>query len=128
MRFALLVVSMLVGCGAPPEEVGGRDAGTSITCSPSASLKDEVMNGRTIGTGSGSVTCSSATQLQVETCLQWEEGGAFTDVKCVSSSQTGVTTLSVDSATGCIGTHRFRAKVVGNGKEALSAEQSVTCM
>lgn len=118
---------MFVACGAPPEE-GGRDGGSQVTCSTSATLKNEVMNGRTIVTASGSVTCSSATQVEVETCLQWEVSGAFTDVKCVSSTESSVTTITVDSAAGCIGSKKFRARVVGNGKEALSAEQSVTCL
>lgn len=101
------------------------------SCSTTAVLRDEVMNGRTVVTASGTMTCNNATEIQLETCLEWEENGAFTTVKCQSTRQTTIKKFTVEAATGCLGTKKFRARVVSGGvfgQEVFSTEQSVTCM
>lgn len=121
---------VLCACGAPGggDGTGGGDGSSSVTCTPSASLKSEVSNGRTVVTATGAVSCSGATDLSLETCLQRDNGGTFTDVQCVSDTQSAVASLSLDSAAGCIGTATFRARVVVNGQTQTSAAQSVTCL
>ena len=82
--------------------------------------------------GTGTVTCSGAAALRVETCVQWNPSGSFADIQCMESTQSGMASLTVDNLASCgiSSGRKFRARVNAtvNGTaqpEVLSSE--ATC-
>lgn len=52
-------------------------------------------------TGVGGVECNEAASIEVETCVQWDSGGSFSDITCQSSSQSGVKKLDKTVQASC---------------------------
>jgi hypothetical protein len=127
LRTSFLVTFCLAACGGddPDPSVdasnsgaidasgnNGVDASTgNVTCSVTATATANV-NARTI-TGVGSVQCNGTASLSVETCVQWNPGGTFQDIMCLSETHSNVTQLEVDNLSSCgISTgRRFRTRV-----------------
>ena len=129
---ALVMSSMLfVACGPAPEPTGTGGGTTTVTCTPAATLLDDTQNNRTILTARGEVSCSGVTDISIETCLQLESGGSFSDVQCVTATKSGVQALQSESQVGCIGTKTFRTRVTstagGQTTQATSQPRSLTC-
>jgi hypothetical protein len=139
IRSMFVALMMLSACGEPGGEgsqgggtgaqgggSGSQGGGTAnVTCSATGALTDEISNGRTVVTASGTITCTGEKQIDVQTCLQWNTSGTFEDVQCQSLSGTA-TSLSATSKVSCIGTKLFRTRVTGNA-EFVSEARSITC-
>ncbi len=128
-----LAVVLMSACGEPGGDgsTGGGSGATgggngNVTCTATGTLTDAISNGRTVVTANGTITCTGQTQIEVQSCLQWNtDGSTFEDVQCNSLSGTA-TTLSAASAVSCIGTKLFRTRVTGSA-EFVSEARSITC-
>ena len=125
----VLILSLAVGCSSEGDtEVPNVDAGGGeITCTVTATATPN-LGARTMS-GVGTVQCNATASLRVETCVQWNTGGVFEDIQCMSEGKSGADRLEVTNLSSCgISQGRsFRARVSArvndnDQAEILSAE------
>lgn len=135
LPFALGLV-LLAACGGgtgddgPSIDAAGNIDGGGATCTLTSSITANA-SAKTV-TGIGKVDCTSAANIQVETCVQWNPSGTFIDIMCVSKTNSNLLAkeaLTVENLSSCGITagRQFRARVnaMVNGTpkpEMVSAE------
>lgn len=106
---------------------GGSSGGGSaaVTCTATANAPAAGTQSGTI-VGTGRLSCTGTAQLSIEVCLDYRSTGTtnWNEAMCQSSTKSGMSTLELQTATGCFGSTRdYKLRVKGTVNGAAITEQ-----